>query len=82
MRIYELYSCDEWRSTDSMNVRSRIFVSDSLENMAEFLHEYVKKDKDMKKLYGKLACFDLLEKALEQGIDYLQIEEVEVNEEM
>lgn len=80
--LYELYSCDEWRSTDSINVNSRIVVTDSLEYLADVIYDCVMEDPDVEKEYKKLNRFEMLEAVQEQQIDFLHFVEVDLNERM
>lgn len=78
--LYELYYCDEWRSTDSINIRSRVVITDDLEFMSEVIYDCVKRDPCAKEEYKDLDRFDMLEAVQNQWIDFLHLETVELNE--
>lgn len=81
MKLYELYWCDEWRSTRTLNVSSRIVVTEDLETIADVCLQAIKSDEELFSLYGDVSDKEeLLDKLLNQEIDYLHFNEIELDE--
>ena len=81
MKLYELYWCDEWRSTRTLNVCSRIIITKDLETIADVCEQTVKSDEELLSLYGDVSDkFDLFDKLVNQEIEYLHFNEIELDE--
>lgn len=81
MKLYELYWCDEWRSTRTLNVRSRIIITEDLETIADVCEQTVKSDEELLSLCGDVSDkFDLFDKLVNQEIEYLHFNEIELDE--
>lgn len=81
MKLYELYWCDEWRSTRTLNVSSKIIITKDLETIADVCEQTVKSDEELLSLCGDVSDkFDLFDKLVTQEIDYLHFNEIELDE--
>lgn len=80
MKLYELYWCDDWRSTNSINVGSRIIVTDNLEDMQEAIYKVMKENENEFKEFDLNNKFNLLDGVIDQKIPNLYYNEVEINE--
>lgn len=80
MKLYELYWCDDWRSTKSINIGSRIIVTDNLEDMQEAIYKVMKENENEFKEFDLSDKYDLLDGVIDQMIPNLHYNEVEINE--
>lgn len=81
MKLYELYWCDEWRNTRTLNVSSRIIITKDLETIADVCSQTVKSDEELLSLCGDVSDkFDLFDKLVNQEIEYLHFNEIELDE--
>lgn len=81
MKLYELYWCDEQRSTRTLNVSSRILITKDLETIADVCLQAIKSYEELFSLYGDVSDkFDLLDKLVNQEIDSLHFNEIELDE--
>lgn len=81
LTMYSLYNCDEWYSTDSMNME---YETLSNEKMNEKIREVIQENYDdyEDKLLDcgiDIDNDDLVEQAQNQAIDYLYLEIREIN---
>ncbi|MFN2102891.1 hypothetical protein ABDJ34_08250 [Finegoldia dalianensis] len=81
MKLYELYWCDEWRNTRTLNVSSRIIITKDLETIADVCSQTAKSDEELLSLYGDVNDKEeLFDKLVNQEIDYLHLNVIELDE--
>ena len=83
MKLYELYESDEWLSTSTLNVNSRILITDKPELLAAAAFRVVMDDPEGYELKDPSSIkdgYEVVEKIKNGEIQYLFINEVELDE--
>lgn len=83
MKLYELYQTDEWASINTLNVNSRVLITDKPEFLAETAFKIVMDDPEGYEVENPENIkdgFEIIEKIKNREILYLFINEVELDE--
>ena len=83
MKLYELYQTDEWASINTLNVNSRVLITDKPEFLAETAFKIVMEDPEgyeVKNPENIKDGFEMIEKIKNGEIQYLFVNEVELDE--
>lgn len=83
MKLYELYQTDEWASINTLNVNSRVLITDKPEFLAETAFKIVMDDPEGYEVENPENIkdgFEIIEKIKNGEIQYLFVNEVELDE--
>lgn len=83
MKLYELYQTDEWASINTLNVNSRVLITDKPELLAETVFKIVMEDPEGYEVEDPESIkdgFEVIEKIKNREILYLFVNEVELDE--
>lgn len=73
MIIYELYECNSWREFRSINLRSRLILTDKIDDLIKELRDYLEEEKEDYEEFIEMNDSDLFDALYEQHIDYLHL---------